>query len=84
MTGNAVVVDSAQGTTIIAGIIINDSKNERTLATNKPLMIIKQDNDSIYITADTLFSARLTDLYEAREIKRKEIARQLPDQPDLP
>ncbi len=76
MTGNAVVVDSAQGTTIIAGIIINDSKNERTLATNKPLMIIKQDNDSIYITADTLFSARLTDLYEAREIKRKEIARQ--------
>ena len=76
MTGNAVVVDSAQGTTIIAGIIINDSKNERTLATNKPLMIIRQDNDSIYITADTLFSARLTDLYEAREIKRKEIARQ--------
>ncbi len=76
MTGNAVVVDSAQGTTIIAGIIINDSKNERTLATNKPLMIIKQDNDSIYITADTLYSARLTDLYEAREIKRKEVARQ--------
>lgn len=67
MRGNAVVVDSAQGTTIIAGVIINDSKNERTLATNKPLMIIKQDNDSIYVTADTLFSARLTDLYTLRE-----------------
>ena len=75
MTGNAVVVDSAQGTTIIAGIIINDSKNEKTLATNKPLMIIKQDNDSIFFTADTLFSARLTDLYEAQEANRREAAR---------
>ena len=76
MTGNAIVVDTAQGTTIIAGIIINDSKNEKTLATNKPLMIIKQDNDSIFITADTLFSARLTDLYEAQEANRREAARQ--------
>lgn len=67
LKGNAVVVDSAQGTTIIAGVIINDSKNERTLATNKPLMIIRQDKDSIYVTADTLFSARLTDLYVLRE-----------------
>lgn len=67
LTGNAVVTDSAEGTTIIAGIILNDSKNEKTLATNKPLMIIKQDNDSVYITADTLFSARLTDLYGAKD-----------------
>lgn len=67
LTGNAVVIDSVQGTTLIAGIIINDSKNEKTLATNKPLMIIKQDNDSIYVTADTLFSARLTDLYGAKD-----------------
>ena len=27
-------------------------------------MIIKQEDDSIYVTADTLFSARLTDLYQ--------------------
>lgn len=62
LIGNAIVVDSVQGTTIVAGLIIQDRKNEKTLATNKPLMIIKQDDDSIYITADTLFSARLTDL----------------------
>ena len=37
------------------------------LATRKPLMIIKQDNDSIYVTADTLFSARLSDLYAAKD-----------------
>ena len=30
-------------------------------------MIIKQDEDSIFITADTLFSARLTDLYYAKK-----------------
>jgi lipopolysaccharide export system protein LptA len=67
LIGNAVVTDSVQGTTIISGIIIQDRKNEKTLATNKPLMIIKQDNDSIYITADTLFSARLTDLYGTKD-----------------
>ncbi len=67
LKGNAVVTDSVEGHTIIAGIIFQDTKNERTLATNKPLMIIKQENDSIYITADTLFSARLTDLYGAKD-----------------
>lgn len=65
--GNVVIIDSAQGTTIIAGEVFRDNKNERMLATNKPLMIIKQDNDSIYVTADTLFSARLTDLYGTKD-----------------
>jgi len=31
------------------------------------LMIVKQENDSIYITADTLFSARLSDLYSKKD-----------------
>ncbi|HEV7782319.1 MAG TPA: OstA-like protein [Chitinophagaceae bacterium] len=65
--GNVVIVDSAQGTTIIAGNVYQDSKRNRMLATSKPLMIIKQDEDSIYITADTLFSARLTDLYGQKD-----------------
>ena len=63
--GNAVVTDSAQQTVIIAGKIFRNSKNESILAFNKPLMIIKQEDDSIFITADTLFSARLSDLYAA-------------------
>lgn len=67
LEGNAIVVDTAQGTTIIAGTIFHDNKKDRTLATNKPLMIVKQDADSIYITADTLFSARLTDLYGTKD-----------------
>jgi lipopolysaccharide export system protein LptA len=63
ITGNAVIVDTAQGTTIIGGVIIANNNTESFLAFNKPLMIVKQEKDSIYITADTLFSARLSDLY---------------------
>ncbi|MEI2737241.1 MAG: OstA-like protein [Chitinophagaceae bacterium] len=65
--GNVIIIDSVQNTTIIAGEVFSDSKKDRILATRKPLMIVKQDNDSIYITADTLFSARLTDLYGQKD-----------------
>ncbi len=65
--GNVVIVDTVQHTTIIAGNVFRDNKRDRILATSKPLMIIKQDEDSIYITADTLFSARLTDLYGQKD-----------------
>lgn len=61
-TGNAVIVDTKNKTTILAGIIFRNKKTEAIMAIRKPLMIIVQDNDSIYVTADTLFSARLTDL----------------------
>jgi lipopolysaccharide export system protein LptA len=67
MRGNAVIIDSLNNTTIIAGEIFFNKKNESFLAIKKPVMIVKQDNDSIYITADTLFSARLTDLYEKKD-----------------
>jgi lipopolysaccharide export system protein LptA len=65
--GNVVIVDSAQNMTVIAGEVFSNNKKETMLATRKPLMIIKQDNDSIYIAADTLYSARLTDLFGARD-----------------
>ncbi len=65
--GNVIVVDSVQNTTIVSGEMFHDRKRDRILATKKPLLIIKQDNDSIYITADTLFSARLTDLYGQKD-----------------
>lgn len=65
--GNVIIIDSVQGSTILAGEVFRDNKNDRILATRKPLMIIKQDNDSIYVTADTLFSARLSDLYGKKD-----------------
>lgn len=66
LEGNAIIVDRKNKTTIIAGSIFRNKKTEAILAVKKPLMIIQQDNDSIYISADTLFSARLTDLYASK------------------
>lgn len=60
-TGNAVIIDEKNNTTLLGGIIIRNKNTDAILATRKPLMIVKQDNDSIYIAADTLFSARLSD-----------------------
>jgi lipopolysaccharide transport protein LptA len=65
--GNAILIDTADGITIIANLIYNDRKKDAFLATQKPLMIIKQDDDSVYVAADTLFSARLTDLYGSKD-----------------
>ncbi|MEO5946670.1 MAG: OstA-like protein [Chitinophagaceae bacterium] len=65
--GNVIIIDSVQQTTILAGEVYRDNKKDRILATRKPLMIIKQENDSIYVTADTLFSARLSDLYSSKD-----------------
>lgn len=67
LRGNAIVIDSLNSTTILAGDIYVSKKKNSFLATKKPLMIIKQDNDSIYVTADTLFSARLSDLYGTKD-----------------
>ena len=63
--GNAIIVDTTEATTVIAGEILSNNETGTMLAFNKPLMIVKQDQDSIFITADTLFSARLSDLYKA-------------------
>ena len=71
MEGNAVLKDTAKGQVVIAGRIFHNKKTDASLATKKPLMIVKQDNDSIYIAADTLFSAKLTDLYRRDTAKLK-------------
>lgn len=61
--GRGVLIDTAKGISILANSIFANRKSEAFLATQKPLMIIKQQNDSIYVAADTLFSARLSDLF---------------------
>src|SRR6478672_2434817 len=61
--GNGVLIDTAQGLSILANEIFADRKKAAYLATRKPLMIIKQEKDSIYVRADTLFSAKLSDRF---------------------
>jgi lipopolysaccharide export system protein LptA len=63
--GNAVYKDSAQNISVIANEMYSNSKTNTFLATRNPLMIIKQNEDSIYITADTLYSARLADIKDS-------------------
>ena len=68
--GNADYRDTAQGIRLLANYMISNRKKNTFLATKRPLMIIKQDKDSIYVTADTLMSARLVDF----EVEQKRLA----------
>ncbi len=62
--GNGILIDTAQGVNILANEIFANKKTGAYLATKNPLMIIKQETDSIFVKADTLFSARLTDRFK--------------------
>lgn len=68
--GNAVYKskDTASAYTIRANNMKSNNRTGSILATQKPLMIIKQDKDSIFIAADTLYSARLTELKKSRNV----------------
>ncbi len=61
-TGNAVMIDTSQGLTVMSNDIKANRAANTFIATQHPLMIIKQDNDSLYVSADTLFAGRLSDL----------------------
>ena len=65
--GKGIIIDTAGKRTVIADTIFYNKKNESFLAFAKPLMIIEQEEDSIFITADTLFSAKLSDLYAKKD-----------------
>jgi lipopolysaccharide export system protein LptA len=73
--GRGVMKDTAQGISILANEIFVNKNNNAFLATAKPLMIIKQQKDSIFITADTLFSARLSDLNIPRDSLSRDTAK---------
>lgn len=78
--GNAVYrgKDTAQGFDMIANNIKTDRKKDILLATEKPILLIKQGRDSIFVAADTLYSARLSDLMKSRyvpDIRRMDTSR---------
>lgn len=72
ITGKGAMIDTAEGRSVFGEEITINKKANTFLATKKPLMIIKQENDSIYITGDTLFSARLSDLYGKKDSLEKD------------
>ncbi|WP_298390758.1 OstA-like protein [Hydrotalea sp.] len=68
--GNAVYrsKDSAGGYDIIANNIKTNKKEDAFLATEQPVLLIKQEKDSIYVGADTLKSGRLSTLTKTRAV----------------
>jgi hypothetical protein len=70
LRGNAVYVDTAQGISVLANYIEANNKEGSFWATQHPLLIIKQDKDSIYITGDTLESGRLSTFEKLMEARR--------------
>lgn len=54
--GNVVYIDTTQGVTLLSEKSDFNRDTKTVLATGKPVMIIKQDNDSIFITGDSLYS----------------------------
>lgn len=54
--GNFVYIDTAQGVTLFSEKSHFNRDTKTVLATGKPVMVFKQDNDSIFITGDSLYS----------------------------
>lgn len=68
--GNAVYrsKDSVSGYDIIANNIKINNKLGSFIATQKPLLFIKQDHDTTYVSADTLYSAKVSLTRKKRDI----------------
>ena len=69
-SGNAVYrsKDTAEGYDLVANNIKTNKKKSAMLATQKPILLIKQGKDSIFVSADTLYTAKLSDLLKTRTI----------------
>ncbi len=68
LEGNAVIIDSAGGYTILANQVFLNKKNNSFLATRKPVLIIKQKDDSTYVAADTIFSGFTTFVNNSNQV----------------
>jgi len=70
LRGNAVYrsKDSKNGFDLMANNIKSNRKKNTLLATEKPILFIKQDADTIYVTADTLYAARFSNLQKAKSV----------------
>ena len=58
-TGNVEYRDSAQGIAMYAGATDFNNETKTVTSYSKPLLVLKQKEDSLFVTADTLHSAYL-------------------------
>lgn len=69
--GNFLYRDTVQGLTVTSEKSFFNRDKKTFLATEKPLMIVKQDKDSLFITADTLDSGIRLDTVYVRDTARE-------------
>jgi lipopolysaccharide export system protein LptA len=83
ITGNAVYIDTVQKISVLSNSMLADKKKKTFLATQHPLMIIQQDKDSLYISADTMYSARIADIRDSAFRDLPNVPEQLQPSPTL-
>ncbi len=66
MEGNAIIRNEKENFVITGNYLDGDGKAGKFLARGKPVAIIKQEQDSIYIAADTLYSGRIIQKLKVR------------------
>jgi lipopolysaccharide export system protein LptA len=64
--GNVRFKDTAQGVLLFSNRVFFNKTSKNFLATEKPVMVIIQDKDSIYVAADTIYSGLFKDLEKVR------------------
>ena len=60
--GNVQFKDTAQGVLLFSNRVFFNKTKKNFLATEKPVLVVVQEKDSIYIAADTIYSGLLKDL----------------------
>lgn len=66
--GKVIYKDTAQGAILFCDNLKTNRNEKSFLATVKPVIMLKQEADSMFISADTLFSGKITDLRKSRYV----------------
>lgn len=75
--GNFIYKDTAQGVTVMSGQSFFNNIEKTFLASAKPVMIIKQENDSLFVASDTLYSGIRIDTVYKKDTLTKIVEKQV-------
>ena len=65
--GNVQYKDTSQGALLFSNRVFFNKTKKNFLATEKPVMVIVQNKDSVYVAADTIYSGLMKDLAQIKE-----------------
>jgi lipopolysaccharide export system protein LptA len=64
--GNVQFKDTAQGVLLFSNRVFFNKNKKNFLATEKPVLVVVQEADSVYIAADTIYSGLMKDLEQLK------------------